>query len=320
MLDFAQVRSGQTTAESLASSVLVAQTAERFGYRRVWFAEHHNNPGVASSATSIVISHIASQTTTIRVGSGGIMLPNHSPLIVAEQFGTLDTLYPGRIDLGLGRAPGTDLPAVRAMRRSASASEHFADDILELRAYLSDTSIVDGVQAIPGRGTHVPLYILGSSMFGARLAAHLGLPYAFASHFAPDYLQHAVAVYREEFTPSSQLDAPYVMAGLNVIVADDRASAEQQFHESLRDRVRSGVGRDRLITDDEADGILASPAGWQLREMARYSAVGTPTEVNDVVESFSKHADADEIVVVVPAPSTDARLRSVELLAEVVNS
>lgn len=318
MLDLAQIRKDQTPGDSLTISLEVARRAERFGYRRVWYAEHHNSPSIASSATSVLIAHIASHTDSIHVGSGGVMLPNHSPLVIAEQFGTLETLYPGRIDLGLGRAPGTGPETIRALRRNPAASEHFPEDIVELQGYLSGSETPNGVNAIPGKGTKVPLYILGSSMFGAHLAAFLGLPYTFASHFAPEVLQEAVAAYRSEFRPSAQLDAPYVIAGVNAIVAEESADARVQLQDSMRYRVRSRFGRDRSIGDEEADQILLSPSGWQIQQMATYSAVGTRAEVKEYIEAFTKHADADELIVVFPAPETEARLRSIEMLAEAV--
>jgi luciferase family oxidoreductase group 1 len=315
ILDLAPIRTGETAGDSFAASVTLAQRAEQSGYRRIWYAEHHNIATIASSATSVVIAHVAAHTRDIRLGAGGIMLPNHSPLTIAEQFGTLETLHPGRIDLGLGRAPGSDQNAMRALRRSDASAERFPEDVLELQGYLSGETRVPGVHATPGRGTNVPLYILGSSMFGATLAASLGLPYAFASHFAPDALQLAVAAYRREFRPSAQLDQPYVIAGVNVVAADTTVEAQAQFLAAKRNRVTAMLGRGRLFTDDEADAILASPAGQHVQHMARYAAVGTPAEVSDYIEAFAEHADADELMVVHQSPSTDARLRSVELLA-----
>ncbi|HWH98709.1 MAG TPA: LLM class flavin-dependent oxidoreductase, partial [Propionibacteriaceae bacterium] len=220
ILDLAPIAPNGTARESFAASVALAQVAERSGYRRVWYAEHHNMAAIASSATSVLIGHIAAHTSTIRLGAGGVMLPNHSPLTIAEQFGTLETLYPGRIDLGLGRAPGSDQNTMRALRRDAMSANDFPRDVLELQGYLTGQSRIPGVEAIPGSGTNVPLYILGSSLFGAQLAAALGLPYAFASHFAPDALHEAVELYRREFKASDQLAEPYVIAGVNVIAAE----------------------------------------------------------------------------------------------------
>src|SRR5919202_2143233 len=217
ILDLAPIRPGESASDSFAASVALAQHAEEWGYRRVWYAEHHNMSTIASSATSVLIAHVAALTRTIRLGAGGIMLPNHSPLTIAEQFGTLETLHPGRIDLGLGRAPGGDKNTLRALRRDATSANDFPQDVLELQGYLTGQSRIPGVEAIPGAGTNVPLYILGSSLFGAQLAAALGLPYAFASHFAPDALHEAVELYRREFRASDQLIEPYVIAGVNVI-------------------------------------------------------------------------------------------------------
>ncbi len=238
VLDLAPIASGGTARESFEASVALAQAAERNGYRRVWYAEHHNMASIASSATSVLIAHVAAHTTSIRLGAGGVMLPNHSPLVIAEQFGTLATLHPDRIDLGLGRAPGSDQTTARAMRRDAAASNQFPEDVLELQAYLAGESRIPGVQAVPGAGTRVPLYILGSSLFGAQLAAALGLPYAFASHFAPAALEQAVATYRREFRPSEQLAEPYVLAAVNAVAADDAADAQQQLTVRRRAWVR----------------------------------------------------------------------------------
>src|SRR6195952_897812 len=237
ILDLAAVGPGESIADSFAGSVDLARSAERLGYPRIWYAEHHNIRSIASSATSVLIAHIAAHTETIRLGAGGIMLPNHSPLVIAEQFGTLATLHPGRIDLGLGRAPGSDTAAMRALRRDELSSERFPQEVGELQKWLSENSPASGVIAIPGKGTQVPLYILGSSLFGAQLAAALGLPYAFASHFAPAALTEAVATYRKAFQPSEQLAEPYVMAAVNAIAADTTADAERQLQVALRRRV-----------------------------------------------------------------------------------
>jgi luciferase family oxidoreductase group 1 len=316
ILDLALVGPGQTAREALNASVAIAQLAEAKGYRRIWYAEHHNIPAIASSATSVVIAHVAANTSTIRLGAGGIMLPNHAPLVIAEQFGTLETLHPGRIDLGLGRAPGTDLQTLYALRRSESSAETIPQDVLELQAYLAGESAIPGVDAIPGKGTRVPLYILGSSLFGAQLAAALGLPYAFASHFAPDALHDAVALYRREFKPSVQLQTPYVIAGLNVIAAETAEEAKELFKAALRFRVRALLAKGRTLTDGEADLLLASPAGRHVMQMTKYSAIGTPPDVAAEVRRFARDAGADEVITVHPAQTLSARLRSVALLAE----
>ena len=316
LLNLAIIGPGQTPRDAFASSVAMAQRAEALGYRRVWYAEHHNMGSIASSATSVLVAHIASQTRTIRLGAGGIMLPNHAPLVIAEQFGTLAALHPGRINLGLGRAPGTDAITTRALRRDPTAADSFPEDVLELQGYLTDKTRVPGVNATPGRGANVPLYILGSSLFGARLAAQLGLPYAFASHFAPRALLNAVALYRREFRPSAQLAAPHVIAGLTVIAADTRGRAEEQLRAVQRARVRLLLGKGRTFTDDEADQLFQSPAGEQLRQMMTYSAVGTPDDVHAYVAEFVDYARADELIVIHPAQTLDTRLRSMEILVE----
>jgi luciferase family oxidoreductase group 1 len=320
ILDLAPVGRGQTPSDSFAASVALAQKAEELGYQRVWYAEHHNMPSIASSATSVLIAHVGAQTSSIRLGAGGIMLPNHSPLVIAEQFGTLAAMYPGRIDLGLGRAPGSDQATTYALRRDPRTSERFPQDVLELQAYLTGESGVQGVDAYPGKGSNVPLYILGSSLFGAKLAAALGLPYAFASHFAPDALLDAIAAYRSEFQPSQQLEQPYVIAGVNVTAADTSQTAREQFQAIRRTRAVSLFGR-RLglpqdLSDEQADELLASAVGMHVDQMLRYAAVGDPGEVRDFLDGFVKETGADELITVHQAPSLVPRLRSVTLLAE----
>jgi luciferase family oxidoreductase group 1 len=315
ILDLAFVPAGGTARDAFVGSVALARRAEELGYRRIWYAEHHNIPTIASSATSVLIAHVAAHTKSIRLGAGGIMLPNHAPLVIAEQFGTLETLHPGRIDLGLGRAPGTDPVTSRALRITPSDADAFPTDVLELQGYLGLQTRVPGVEATPGKGTHVPLYILGSSLFGAQLAARLGLPYAFASHFAPNALEEAVDVYRRDFRPSQQLEAPYVIAGMNVLAADTRADAEAQFRQVKRSRVKLLLGRGLDLTDDDAQAILESPAGQSIDAMTRYSAVGGESDVKAYLERFAKLARADEVMTVHPAPTLAARLRSVEILA-----
>ncbi|GAA0957512.1 LLM class flavin-dependent oxidoreductase [Frigoribacterium faeni] len=322
ILDLAPVAPGETVRDSFAASVALAQQAEKSGYRRVWYAEHHNMPSIASSATAVLIAHIASQTSTIRLGSGGVMLPNHSPLAIAEQFGTLETLHPGRIDLGLGRAPGSDQATFRALRRDPASSERFPQDVVELQAFLAGESRVPGVQAVPGGGTNVPLYILGSSLFGAKLAAALGLPYAFASHFAPGDLIDAVTAYRREFQPSEQLAEPYVLAAVNAVVSDDAADADAQFAVVKRQRLlmllrQSGqIDISREFDDAELDHLLRTPVGQHVQTMTTYTAVGTPSEAREYMEQFARTAQADELIVAHAGSSKEARLRSVALLAE----
>lgn len=314
ILDLALIAPGQSAREAFAGCVKVAQRAEALGYRRVWYAEHHNMAAIGSSATSVLIEHVASKTRTIHVGAGGIMLPNHAPLVIAEQFGTLEALHPGRIDLGLGRAPGTDQTTLRALRRSPSA-DSFPEDVLELQAYLAGETRVPGVNATPGRGSRVPLYLLGSSLFGARLAAALGLPYAFASHFAPQALEEAVAIYRRDFRPSAELASPHVIAGLTVIAAETTDHAEEQLQAVRRARTRLLLAQGRPLTDEEADLLLETPAGQQLDQMLTYAAIGTADDVGAYVDRFARHADADELITVHPSPDLDSRLRSIEILA-----
>lgn len=317
ILDLAIVGADETPAQAFANSVAMAQTAEARGYRRVWYAEHHNMASIASSATSVLIAHVAAHTETIRLGSGGVMLPNHSPLVIAEQFGTLATLHPGRIDLGLGRAPGTDQMTMRAMRVDPMASDRFPQDVLELQAYLAGESLVPGVEAVPAGGTHVPLYILGSSLFGAQLAATLGLPYAFASHFAPGALLQAVELYRERFEPSACLSEPYAIAGVNVIAAETDADAESQRLAVTRKRVARFLRVPRELTDDEADELLASPQGQGIAQMTHYTAAGSPELVKRYLENLAQEADLDELITVHPSPTMQQRLHSIELTADV---
>ena len=317
ILDLAIVGADETPAQAFANSVAMAQTAEARGYRRVWYAEHHNMASIASSATSVLIAHVAAHTETIRLGSGGVMLPNHSPLVIAEQFGTLATLHPGRIDLGLGRAPGTDHMTMRAMRVDPMASDRFPQDVLELQAYLAGESLVPGVEAVPAGGTHVPLYILGSSLFGAQLAATLGLPYAFASHFAPGALLQAVELYRERFEPSACLSEPYAIAGVNVIAAETDADAESQRLAVTRKRVARFLRVPRELTDDEADELLASPQGQGIAQMTHYTAAGSPELVKRYLENLAQEADLDELITVHPSPTMQQRLHSIELTADV---
>jgi luciferase family oxidoreductase group 1 len=316
VLDLAVIRRDQSVGDALAGCVDLARRAEAHGYRRVWYAEHHNMSSVGSSAPAVLVAHVAAHTTSIRLGAGGVMLPNHSPLTIAEQFGTLAELHPGRIDLGLGRAPGTDQVTAAALGTTAARAERFPEDVLELQGYLSDQSRVPGVRAVPGRGTRVPLYILGSSLFGARLAAHLGLPYAFASHFAPRALQAAVALYREQFRPSEQLDQPYVLAAVNVVAAPSDDQARARLERAVRSRVVRFLAPDLDLTDAEVDDLLASPQGRQVVGMMEYTAVGDPAAVRDQLAEFARHADADELVTVHAAAGLEQRLESVELTAE----
>lgn len=317
MLDLAITAPGQHISDALAATVPAAQTAERTGYQRVWYAEHHNMPSIASSATSVLIAHIAAHTNTIRLGAGGVMLPNHSPLTIAEQYGTLAELHPGRIDLGLGRAPGGDHAMLAALRRSPQDAENFPTDIIELQSYLGNRLPTDAVNAYPGRGANVPLYILGSSLFGAQLAARLGLPYAFASHFAPAALHQALNVYRETFQPSETLDAPYTIAALNVIAGDTTTWATHEMARTQRQRLR-GFLKNRAddLTDADIDTILRSPHGDTIRDMMRYTATGTIDDIRPYITGFIQDTGADEIIVAHAVSGLDERLRSIEILAE----
>ncbi len=316
ILDLAVVRRDQRVGEALGECVELARRAEETrAFERIWFAEHHNMPSIASAATAVLVAHVAASTRSIRVGSGGVMLPNHSPLVVAEQFGTLAELHPGRIDLGLGRAPGTDQRTWQALRRDPRASDRFPEDVVELQAFLSDDTAIPGIEATPGKGTRVPLYILGSSLFGAGLAAALGLPYAFASHFAPDALQEAVRAYRAAFRPSEQLAEPYVIAACNVVAADDGAEAEAMWERVLRSRVGRFVAPRQELTEEQVDALMAGAAGAQARHMLTHTVVGDPAAVAEGLAGFAALTDPDEVMVTNQANGLDARLRALEIIA-----
>lgn len=298
ILDFCTIYDGETPGQSMARSVELAQTAEQLGFSRIWYTEHHNMPRITSSSPAVLIAHIAAKTERIRLGSGGIMLPNHAPYVIAEQFGTLAELYPGRIDLGLGRAPGTDMHTLgRALRRDPHASERFPEDVKELAGFLSDSSPIPGVQAIPGRGTNVPLYILGSSLFGASLAAKLGLPYAFASHFAPEHAVNATAYYRNNYQPSEAHPEPYVIAGVNVLTSATMDEAQAEFEKVKFARVKAFAGRNKYLTDDQVTEIMHSYQGAQIIDMLRYSAVGDEEHVCTYLGEFADLTGADELMV-----------------------
>jgi luciferase family oxidoreductase group 1 len=319
ILDLAFVPEGATPAEALRRTLELAQHAEALGYRRFWLAEHHNMVGVASAATSIVIGYVAAGTRTIRVGAGGIMLPNHSPLVIAEQFGTLESLYPKRIDLGLGRAPGTDYPTVRALRRDARSADTFPDDVLELQRLFGPLQPNQTVQAVPGTGLHVPLWILGSSLYGAQLAAVLGLPYAFASHFAPDELDAALALYRAKFRPSAQLAAPYAMVGVNAVVASTDAEARRLFstvQQGFTNLLRGARGKLQPPLDDIAKFWTPGEEAHVTR-MLSCSLVGSPTTVRGQLSKLVARTHADELIVAAAIFDQAARLESYELLADV---
>ncbi|HZP53285.1 LLM class flavin-dependent oxidoreductase [Actinocrinis sp.] len=314
LLDVAAVGQGETPADALHGAVPLAQAAERHGYHRVWYAEHHNMPQIASAATSVLIAHVAAHTSHIRLGAGGVMLPNHAPLLIAEQFGTLAELHPGRIDLGLGRAPGSDRTTMRALRRTDESADAFPQDVLELQGYLAGETRVPGVRATPGDGTNVPLYILGSSLFGAQLAAALGLPYAFASHFAPAALEAAAATYRSEYRPSAQHPEPYLIVAANLVAAESAQEAEAQYQAALRWRARRFLVPGREVTAAQLDELLASPSGQRIRGMMRRTAAGTPDQVGDYLTALAEETRADELILAPAATSRAQRLRAVELV------
>ncbi len=321
ILDLAIVSSGVTIAQTFKNSVNLAQKAEEMGYRRFWLAEHHNMVHVASVATSVLIGHIAGNTKTIRVGSGGIMLPNHSPLIVAEQFGTLGTLYPNRIDLGLGRAPGTDQLTAHAIRSDRmQAVNNFPGEIEQIQAYFSKENEWESVRAVVAEGVNVPLYILGSSLDSAHLAAKMGLPYAFASHFATGLLHEALNIYRKEFQPSPYLDKPYTIAGVNVIAADTDDEAERNFTSLIRMFLGILTGKREPLQPpmemtDELMMVQHNPA---VREMLKYSFVGRKEAVAKQVDKFLKESGVDEIMVVSNMYRHDDRVNSYRILSEII--
>lgn len=316
VLDFATIFDGETPRESFKRSVALAQHAEQLGFERIWYAEHHNMKSIASSAPAVLISHVGAKTSKIRLGSGGVMLPNHSPLVVTEQFGTLAELYPNRIDLGLGRAPGTDPKTLKALRRDYSAAEHFPQDVKELQGYLTDNTQIPGINAVPGRGTNVPLYILGSSLFGASLAAALGLPYAFASHFAPTHLEEAIKVYRERFNPSEQLAEPYVIAAVNVIASDTAEDAQHQLEKAKRSRVKNMVGQGRDYSEAEIDMLMNSAPGQQILSMLKYTTAGTAPEVKDYLTRFAHLVEADELMLSPLSPLEEGVHKTLDIVAE----
>jgi luciferase family oxidoreductase group 1 len=319
ILDLSPIAEGSNASASFRNTLDLAQHGERWGYQRYWLAEHHGMPGIASAATAVVMAHVAAGTSTIRVGAGGIMLPNHSPLVIAEQFGTLEALYPGRIDLGLGRAPGSDQTTARALRRTLeSDSDAFPQDVLELQDYMSDAPR-QRVLAVPGKGAKVPLWILGSSTFGAQLAAHLGLPFAFASHFAPSMMQQAVALYRSNFQPSAQLDKPHVMLGYNVFAADTdeeahfRATSMQQAFVNLR---TGNPGRLQPPKHGYLESLgMAERA--MLDSVLSCTAIGAPDTVRKQMQEFIARTGADELMITSQIFDHQHRLRSYEITAEV---
>ncbi len=322
ILDLSPVADGTTISQSFAASKRMAQKAEEFGYTRFWMAEHHGMPGVASAATSVILGQIGAVTKTIRIGSGGVMLPNHAPLVIAEQFGTLEALFPGRVDLGLGRAPGTDMRTAQALRRNLDAGANsFPNDVVELQQLLGTPIENQAILAVPGNDSHIPIWLLGSSLYSAQLAAMLGLPFAFASHFAPDMLLDAIAIYRDRFQPSAELDKPYVMVGVMGAVSetDEEAqyhftSAQQQFV-NLRRNVRGPFPRP--VRD--MDAFWSPMEKMNVEHTLRCAVVGSPATAEAQLNDFLKETQADEVIISMPIHDIEARLKSVELFAGLGN-
>ena len=317
VLDLAPIVEGGDAAQSFRNSLDLAQHVERWGYRRFWLAEHHNIPSVASAATSVLMAYIANGTSTIRVGAGGIMLPNHAPLIIAEQFGTLASLFPGRIDLGLGRAPGSDQITAQALRRLPAAGDSFPQDVIELMSYFRPAEPGQAVRAIPGAGLDVPVWILGSSLFGAQLAAALGLPFAFASHFAPTMLDQALEIYRAQFRPSAQLQQPYTMVAVNAFAADRESDARRLFTSLQQAFINLRRGRPGPLRApmDGFEDTLAPFERAMLADMLSYSVVGTQEQVRAGLARIVAHTAADELMIASQIYDHAARLRSYELTA-----
>jgi luciferase family oxidoreductase group 1 len=319
VLDLAPVPEGSDVGQSLKNTLDLARHAERLGYNRFWLAEHHNMPGIASAATSVVIAHVAAGTSGIRVGAGGVMLPNHAPLIIAEQFGTLAALHPDRIDLGLGRAPGTDMMTARALRRNLDAgADNFPQDVIELMGYFAPAEPGQKVRAVPGEGQDVEVWILGSSTYGAQLAAMLGLPYAFASHFAPAEMEHAIDIYRSRFQPSERLAKPKLMLGLNVFAADTDAEARHLFSSLQQAFVNLRTGRPGKLPPpvDGYEAELEPMAKAMLDQALSCAIVGSPATVRSGLDAFIRRTGADELMVTAQIFDHKARLRSFEILAE----
>jgi luciferase family oxidoreductase group 1 len=321
VLDLSPICEGSDAAQSFRNTLDLAQHAEAWGYRRFWLAEHHNMPGIASAATAVLIGHVAGNTTTIRVGAGGIMLPNHSPLVIAEQFGTLESLYPGRIDLGLGRAPGGDQATARALRPDFNeAAEYFPRNVVELQSYFAPAKPGQAIQAVPGAGLDVPLWILGSSLFGAQLAARMGLPYAFASHFAPDLLGQALTTYRSEFRPSAALPKPYAMMGVNAIVADSDLGAKRLFTSQQLQFLNSRRGqRGRLCPPlDRIDGQCTAAELTMVERALACSAVGAPDTVRRILALLIDQYHPDEVMITGHIFDHASRLRSFDIVSGIV--
>jgi luciferase family oxidoreductase group 1 len=320
VLDLCPVAQGSTPADAFRNSLDLAQHCERWGYRRYWLAEHHNMPGIASAATSVVMAHVAAGTRTIRIGSGGVMLPNHSPLVIAEQFGTLASLFSGRIDLGLGRAPGTDGLTARALRRDRLESEDdFPDDVRELQHYFSESTPMQKIRAVPGAGLDIPIWLLGSSLFSAQLAAKLGLPLAFASHFAPAELMNALALYRGTFQPSPQLDRPYAMCGINVIAANTEAEARRNFSSLQQSFINLRRGMPGLIPPpiDDIDAFCPPEERRSADYALSRSVIGSADTIERGLRSFITSVAPDELMITANLYDHQARLRSFEIVASI---
>lgn len=321
MLDLVTVRQGQTVAEAIQTAVRTAQHVEQLGFGRYWMAEHHNMPGIASSSTAVLIGHVAGQTQHIRVGSGGIMLPNHAPLVVAEAFGTLEALYPGRIDLGLGRAPGTDQPTMRALRRGrVETEEDFPRDVQQLQLLLGEPKPGQPLIATPGAGSHVPIWLLGSSLYSAQLAAHMGLPYAFASHFAPRFLLQAIQMYRDLFKPSQFLDKPHVMIGVPIVAAATDEEAEF-LASSTYQRILGILTNQRGLMQPPVEGFMDSldlPSRRAILDFLAIGVIGGPEKLQQGLQQLMAKTEADELMVVTDVFELDARLHSLRLTAEAV--
>ncbi|MCJ8140116.1 LLM class flavin-dependent oxidoreductase [Falsirhodobacter halotolerans] len=321
ILELGRVHQGSDRRAALDDARALAQHAERLGFQRIWVAEHHNSPAVTTAATSVVVAHIAAGTTTIRVGAGGIMLPNHAPYVIAEQFGTLETLHPGRIDLGLGRAPGTDQMTLRALRRDPGSAENFPQDVQELQAFLAPKGDAQRIEAVPGSGTNVPLWILGSSLFGARLAAALGLPYAFGSQFSPQALHQALDVYRANFRPSEQLQRPYAMIGVNVIAAETDAEARMLATSQQMTFADMFRGMPSLLKPpvDDIETYWTPQEKAQTQQMLSCSVVGSAETIRDGLHQLVDVTKADELMIVADIFDFSRRVRSLEITAQAAN-
>lgn len=322
ILDLSPVADGTTISQSFAASKRMAQKAEEFGYTRFWMAEHHGMPGVASAATSVILGQIGAVTKTIRIGSGGVMLPNHAPLVIAEQFGTLEALFPGRVDLGLGRAPGTDMRTAQALRRNLDAGANsFPNDVVELQQLLGTPIENQAILAVPGNNSHIPIWLLGSSLYSAQLAAMLGLPFAFASHFAPDMLLDAIAIYRDRFQPSAELDKPYVMVGVMGAVSETDEEAQYHFTSAQQQFVnlRRNVRRPFPRPVRDMDAFWSPMEKMNVEHTLRYAVVGSPATAEAQLNEFLKETQADEVIISMPIHDIEARLRSVELFAGLGN-